>query len=48
MYFYIWDDFIFREDFMKKIYIYEGPMSCLTGVCGLSPDEDLMRLKDLI
>ena len=33
---------------MKKMYIYEGPMCCSTGVCGPSPDEELMRVSTLV
>ena len=33
---------------MKKMYIYEGAMSCSTGVCGVSPDEELMRVSSLV
>lgn len=33
---------------MKKMYIYEGPMCCSTGVCGPSPDEELMRVASLV
>ena len=33
---------------MKKMYIYEGAMCCSTGVCGPSPDEDLMRVSSLV
>ena len=33
---------------MKKMYIYEGPMCCSTGVCGPSPDEELMRVSSLV
>ena len=33
---------------MKKMYIYEGPMCCSTGVCRPSPDEELMRVSTLV
>lgn len=33
---------------MKNMYIYEGPMCCSTGVCGPSPDEELMRVSSLV
>lgn len=33
---------------MKKMYIYEGAMCCSTGVCGLSPDKELMRVSSLV
>lgn len=33
---------------MKKMYIYEGAMCCSTGVCGPSPDEELMRVSSLV
>ena len=33
---------------MKKMYIYEGAMCCSTGVCGPSPDEELMRVSTLV
>lgn len=33
---------------MKKMCIYEGPMCCSTGVCGPSPDEELMRVSSLV
>ena len=33
---------------MKKMCIYEGPMCCSTGVCGPSPDEELMRVSTLV
>lgn len=33
---------------MKKMYIYEGAMCCSTGVCGVSPDEELMRVSSLV
>ena len=33
---------------MKKMYIYEGAMGCSTGVCGPSPDEELMRVSTLV
>lgn len=33
---------------MKKMYIYEDAMCCSTGVCGPSPDEDLMRVSSLV
>ncbi len=33
---------------MKKMYIYEGAMSCSTGVCGVSPDKELMRVSSLV
>ena len=33
---------------MKKMYIYEGPMCCSTGVCGPSPDEELMRVSTIV
>ena len=32
---------------MRKMYIYEGAMCCSTGVCGPSPDEELMRVSSL-
>lgn len=33
---------------MKKMYIYEGAMCCSTGVCGVSPDKELMRVSSLV
>ena len=33
---------------MKKMYIYEGPMCCSTGVCGPSPDDELMRVSTMV
>lgn len=33
---------------MKKMYIYEGAMCCSTGVCGVSPDEELIRVSSLV
>lgn len=33
---------------MKKMYIYEGAMCCSTGVCGPSPDEELMRVSTMV
>jgi len=33
---------------MKKMYIYEDAMCCSTGVCGPSPDEELMRVSTLV
>ena len=33
---------------MEKMYIYEGPMCCSTGVCGPSPDEELMRVSTMV
>ena len=33
---------------MKMRYIYEGAMCCSTGVCGPSPDEELMRVSTLV
>ena len=33
---------------MRKMYIYEGAMCCSTGVCGPSPDEELMRVSSLV
>ena len=30
------------------MYIYEGAMCCSTGVCGPSPDEELMRVASLV
>lgn len=33
---------------MKKMFIYEGAMCCSTGVCGPSPDEELMRVSTLV
>ena len=33
---------------MKKMYIYEGAMCCSTGVCGPSPDEELMRVSTIV
>ena len=33
---------------MKKMYIYEGSMCCSTGVCGPSPDEELMRVSTMV
>ena len=33
---------------MKKMYIYESAMCCSTGVCGPSPDEELMRVSTLV
>ena len=33
---------------MKKMYIYEGPMCCSTGVCGPNPDEELMRVSTMV
>ena len=33
---------------MKKMYIYEGAMCCSTGVCGVRPDEELMRVSSLV
>ncbi len=33
---------------MKKMYIYEAAMCCSTGVCGPSPDEELMRVSSLV
>ena len=33
---------------MKKMYLYEDAMCCSTGVCGPSPDEELMRVATLI
>ena len=33
---------------MKKMYIYEGAMCCSTGVCGPSPDDELMRVSTMV
>ena len=33
---------------MKKMVIYDPAMCCSTGVCGPSPDEELMRVATLI
>ena len=33
---------------MKKMVIYDPAMCCSTGVCGPSPDEELMRVSSLV
>ena len=36
------------EVIMKKMTIYEPAMCCSTGVCGPSPDKELMRVSSII
>ena len=33
---------------MSKMKIYEPAMCCSTGVCGVSPDEELMRVSTVV
>ena len=33
---------------MKKMYLYEDAMCCSTGVCGPSPDDELMRVSTMV
>ena len=48
LYVFTYGMILIKEDFMKKMYIYEGAMCCSTGVCGPSPDEELMRVSSLV